>query len=143
MSAVPDALDALVAMGRRALPRVQVVDGPPTVDIVGDVIAVGITPNDPADVEAVEDIRGLAVVGESFTVACVARSWSGNDSVKAQRDRTYALLAPVKAALQADPTLGGVVLRARFAGSSYMPWRSEQNQLVVDVVFRVAVNVLV
>lgn len=144
MSAVPTALDGLYTLARRVYPRaVQVLDGPPTVDVVGDVIGIGISPTDPSDVEAIEEIRGMAVVGESFTILSVARSWSGDNDVKAQRDRTYALLVPLKQALRADPTLDGAVTRARFSGSSYMPWRSEQGQLVVDVVWRVAVSTLV
>lgn len=125
-----------------ALPNAQVVDGPPTVDVSGDVVAVGLAPQEPADVDTTEDIAGLGVVDESFPVLCVARSWSGDDSVKAQRDRTYALISACKTALKADSTLGGVVTLARFAGSSYQPWRHQNGFLVVDVTFQVAVQSL-
>lgn len=140
MSAVPAALDALVALFGARLSGTQVVDGPPTVDVAGDVVAVGLTPGEPADVQSTETIAGLAAVRESFDVLCLARSWSGDDGVKAQRDRTYRLVAAAKAAVAADESLGGVVTRARFAGSSYSPWRTERGQLVVDVTFRVSVD---
>lgn len=142
MSAVPATIDALVALfGSKLGRQVQVLDGPPTVDVQGDVVAVGLTPQEPADVDASEGPAGLRVVRESFTVLCLARSWSGDRVLKPQRDRTYRLVAGVKAVLQADPTLGGVVVQASFAGSTYTPWR-ENALLVVDVPFRVAVTAL-
>ncbi len=142
MSAVPVALDALVALFTARLPGTQIVDGPPTVDVAGDVVAVGVTPQDPADVQSTEDIAGLGAVQESFDVLCMARSWSGNDGVKAQRDRTYALLGAVRDRLRADPTLNGAVAHVLLVGSSYMPWRTDKAQLVVDVPFRVQVRSL-
>lgn len=140
MSAVPVALDALVALFQAKLSGTQIVDGPPTVDIAGDVVAVGLAPEDATDVQSTEQIAGLGAVEESFDVLCVARSWSGNDGVKAQRDRTYLLLAAVKAAVSADESMGGAVTRARFAGSTYSPWRTPTGQLVVDVTFRITVD---
>lgn len=139
MSAVPVALDALVALFTRELAGKQIIDGLPTQDVAGDVVAVGLAPQEPADVESSEDPAGPRSVLETFDVLCLARSWSGNDGVKPQRDRTYALLGAAKAAVKSDPTLGGVVFDARFVGSSYMPWRTE-NQLVVDVPFRIRVR---
>lgn len=140
MSAVPATLDALVALFQVKLAGTQIVDGPPTVDVAGDVVAVGVTPDDPGDVASTEDIAGLGAVQESFDVLCLARSWSGGDGVKAQRDRTYRLIAAVKTAVAADESLGGVVTRARLAGSSYSPWRTSTGQLVVDVTFRITVD---
>lgn len=142
MSALPATLDALVALFTSALPGVQVVDGPVTQDVRGSVVAVGLAPQDPTPADASEVAAGLRVRRESFDVLCLARSWSGNDAVKAQRDRTFELVAGVKAALNADRTLGGVVLGAEFAGFSYVPWRTERAQLVVDVTFRVSVDAL-
>lgn len=139
MSAVPAALDALVALfGSRV--SAQIIDGPPTQDVAGDVVAVGLAPSEPVDVQSTETIAGFDTVEEFFDVLCLARSWSGNDGVKAQRDRTYVLLDAAKTAVLEDPTLSGVVTRARFSGSTYMPWRTERGQLVVDVSFRVAIH---
>lgn len=142
MSNVPAAIDGLVVVFVAELGAGKVIDGPPTKDVAGDLIAVGLDPQESGDVESTESIAGLRVVHESIVVPCLARSWSGNESVKTQRDRTYALLARARAAIEADPTLGRSVTRARFAGSTYSPWRSASAQLVVDVRFRVAVDVL-
>lgn len=142
MSAIPGAIDALVDMFGRQLGRgVQVIDGPPVVDVRGDLVAVGLAPQEPADVESAEETAGLAVVRESFTVICMARSWSGDAAVKAQRDRTFRLVTGVKTALREDRTLGGLVQQARFAGLTYTPWR-DNNLLVVEATFRVAIVVL-
>lgn len=142
MSAVPLAIDALVSRFTARFGRtVQVVDGPVPVDIKGDAIAVGLAPLEPADVESTEEPAGLSVVRETFTVLCLARSWSGDRDIKPQRDRTYRLIDGVKGELRSDPTLGGAVVQARFAGSTYTPWR-ENALLVVDVPFRVSITVL-
>lgn len=140
MSAVPAALDGLVDLFTRDRVSKQVVDGPTAQDIKGDVVAVGVSPLEPADVESSETPAGPRSVSETFDVVCVARSWSGNDSLKAQRTRTYALISAVKKSLKDNPTLGGAVFDARFVGSSYLPWRTDQGQLVVDVPFRIRVR---
>lgn len=140
MSAVPAAVDALVAALEKAIGRNKVIDGPPVKDIPGDVVAVGVAPTEPADVESSEEPSGLRSFDEVFDVICLARSWSGNEAVKPQRDRTYALVNAAKAAVRADPTLAGAVYQAQFVGSSYMPWRSDAGQLVVDVPFRIRIR---
>lgn len=142
MSVVPGAIDGLLAVFAAALPGVQVVDGPPTADIRGDVLGVGLSPQEPSDVESTSTDAGLRGAREQFAIVCVARSWSGNNALKAQRDRTYRMVDAAEAALVANPTLGGAVSRARWSGSSYQPWRTEQAQLVVDVIFRVDVTQL-
>lgn len=144
MSAIPTAIDALLAELTAGMPDVQVVDGPAPVDVRGDVIAVGIGLDQdfPLDMDSSETPAGLQVVRKACTVECRARSWSGNAPVKPQRDRTYGLIAQVRTLLRANPTLGRQVVQARYAGDTYRPWRSEQAQLVVDVAFRVEVVVL-
>jgi hypothetical protein len=143
VSVVPGAIDGLLAVFAAALPGVQVVDGPPTADIRGDVLGVGLAPQEPSDVESTNTDADLGAGSrEQFVVVCVARSWSGNNALKAQRDRTFRMVDAAEAALAANPSLGGAVSRARWAGASYQPWRTEQAQLVVDVIFRVDVTQL-
>jgi|SRR5690606_5010737 len=143
MSALPAAIDGLVAALRERMPSgVDVVDGPPTTKVFGDLVSVGITPADPTEVESAATIAGLRVEHEGFFVMGLVRSWTGNETIKPSRDRCYELLALVKAAVDGDQTLGGAVTRARLTGSTYAPWRNERGQLVVDVVFRVDVDVL-
>lgn len=140
MSAVPAALDALVALFRAEVADVKVLDGPQSKDAPGDVLVVGLAPQDGADVQSVKVPAGMDSSQETFVVLCFARSWSGSDDVKAQRDRTYRIVTAVEAALTEDATLGGAVALARFVGSTYAPWRTPQGQLVVDVPFRVEIR---
>jgi hypothetical protein len=143
VSAVPAAIDALVAkFERRFTGTATIIDGPPTQNATGDLIAVGMAPEDVVGVESTEFISGLNSSSESFPVLCLARSWSGNASARDQRTRTYRLIDAVREELDADPSLGRAVTRARFAGSTYEPWRAENGVLVVDVRFTVAVDVL-
>lgn len=140
MSAVPAAIDGLVAVLSRT--GVQVVDGPPTANVRNEVIAVGIGLQDSPDVNADLVDVGLASSRETFTVSCLARSWSGDNDIKSQRDRTYAVVDQARHAVTVDQTLSGAVSRARWAGSTYMPQRTDRGQLVVDVLFRVEVTQL-
>lgn len=141
MSALPEALDALVSVLTRELRPAQVIDGPATTGVSGDAVWVGITPDDPTT-DAPDDIAGLRRSRETFEIRCLARSWSGSADVAEQRRRAYALVKQVKAVLREDPALGGVVMLARFAGSLYTPYYTPQGQLVVDVVFRVEVTAI-
>ena len=143
MSAVPAAIDALVAkfvskFGQSA----TVIDGPPVQSATGDLIAVGMGPDDVLAVESTTAIAGLRAVRESFPVLCLARSWSGDTSVRDQRTRTYRLIDAVREELEADPSLGRAVTRARYAGDSYTPWRHDSGAIVVDVPFVVVIDVL-
>lgn len=140
MSAVPDAIDGLVEVLGATV--VQVVDGPPTTNVRGDVIAVGIGLQDSPDVAAETAVAGLVAQRETFTVSCLARSWSGDNDISTQRRRTYSVVDQARAVLGADQTLGGRVSRARWAGSTYMPQRTDKGQLVVDVLFRVEITQL-
>lgn len=136
---VPGAIDALVAALSANLKPARVVDGPATNNVTGDVVWVGITPDDPS-LDAPDDAAGLGRSRITFDINCLARSWSGSADTAKQRTRAYALVSQVKAALTADKTLGGAVMQARFAGSLYTPYYDEQSRLVIDVVFRVAVT---
>lgn len=143
MSAVPAAIDALIVVFERRFARsATVFDGPPTQNATGDLVAVGLAPDDVATIESTQSIGGLRAVRETFPVLCLARSWSGNASVREQRQRTYRMIDVVREELESDPSLGRAVTRARFAGSTYTPWRHESGALVVDVPFTIAVDVL-
>ena len=143
MSSVPAAVDALIALFERRFGRsVTVIDGPPVKNATGDLVAVGMGPDDVLAVESTTAISGLRAVRESFPILCLARSWSGNASVRDQRLRTYRLIDAVREELEADPTLGRAVTRARYAGDSYTPWRHDSGAIVVDVPFVVMIDVL-
>jgi len=141
--AVPDAIDALVALLSRRFGReAAVIDGPPAVNATGDLVAVGLGPEDVLAVDSTSAIAGLRAVRESFPVVCLARSWSGNSSVRDQRRRSYRLIGAVRAELEGDPTLGRAVTRARYGGDTYTPWRHETGAIVVDVPFTILIDAL-
>lgn len=141
-TAVPDAIDALYETLKAGLKPATVIDGPATPNVSGDAVWVGITPEDPTT-DAPRATAGLRVSREQFEILCLARSWSGSADVAKQRRRAYALVKQASTVLDADKTLGGVVLMARLAGSLYTPYYTEQAQFVVDVVFRVSIDALV
>lgn len=141
MSTVPAALTAL-ATTWAGITGLQVEDGPTARDLRGDALLIGFTP-DEVPLNAVEQIADLGNgAGESYTVASVVRCWSGGDSFAPIRTRAYEHLDAMRTRLRADPTLGGAVTRARFAGHVFQQYRNDAGQLVVDVVVQVAVDSL-
>lgn len=131
-SAIPAVIDALVAAlkSKSGLVGVQILDGPPNVDLQGDLIVVGLS-IDTVEIDATHAIAGLASGKQDFDVMCLARSWTGSGSgFKARRDRAFALLDGVQAVLTADLTLGGAATRARLTQASYVPALTGQGSLV-------------
>jgi hypothetical protein len=130
-SAIPGAIDALVTALKAATnPRdVQVLDGPPNVDLKGDLIVVGLS-IDTSEVDATHEIAGLQSGRQDFDVMCMTRSWSGSGDIAARRVRAFALLDAVQAVLTDDLTLGGAVTRARFTQVAYVPALTDRGPLV-------------
>lgn len=139
MSAIPAVLDALVANLAVALPGVQILDGPATVEIEGDVVAVGFSADagGPA-VEGTEAPAGLAGSREQFDVLGAASSWTGDTLIKPRRDRAFEMLAAVKAELKRDQTLNGTCTQARLQVTDYIAEQTTKGA-VVTVTFRVGV----
>src|SRR5690606_26168547 len=127
LTGVPTAIDALVDTLTRELAGAHVFDGPSTSNVTGDAVWVGITPDDPS-LDTFDTPAGLGRTQITFDVTCLARSGSGSANIRAQRARAYALVGRVKSLLRVDPTLGGVVMNARLAGSLYTPYFTEQGQ---------------
>ncbi len=117
MTAIPAAVDALVAMFTEQLPDAQIVDGPPLVELEKSGIAVGYavgtTTVDQVAVTSTEEGAGLDTTVETFDVNCLAWQRSGDTDVKAVRDATFALITTVDVALSNDRRLGGAVVNAR------------------------------
>lgn len=125
-SAVPDAIDALVSLLKTYPPllvaAVEVLDGGPVSAIASPstVLIIGGS-GDESDVLASTGERVDASLGrgddfETFDIACHLERWEGGNDTKAVRRATFDVLNHVKAALQADQTLGGAVTRARLTG---------------------------
>lgn len=128
-------------MWRSALPQVQVVDGPPTKDLPGDVLIVGFTPEDlsMSAVAQIADLRGGST--EQFTVYSVIRCWTAGADIGPPRRQCYQILRVAQDRLVANPTLDGAVARARYGGHTYAPTRNGEGQLIVDVVFSTVVDI--
>ncbi|MCP2339166.1 hypothetical protein [Actinomadura rupiterrae] len=143
VSTVPAVLDALVQRVGLALPGVQVTDGQPVDVEPPDTVCIGFT-GTPGEAVVVSMLspEQMAVTPdrESYTVACVASCWKGHErDAKAVRDRAYALVDAVDAELARDPTLGGLVLRARLATEELIPEQTAEGALAT-VKFSVSVD---
>lgn len=130
MTAIPAVLDALVLAVSAALPGVQVFDGP-AADYAGtEGVSVGASTEDVA-VEFEFPAAGLVTSGERDTVTCMVWSGSGGTVFKPHRDRCNELLAAVVAAVDRDPTLGGVVSDSGASGGMFSQQQTGRGALVV------------
>lgn len=108
---VPDVLAALVAVCRRALGEVQVLDGPRRAeDLQDDFVVIG-NGNEAGDRPAVrvdvEEREGLTVrPREVLTVGCFLSTFGG-ESAAPRLARAGELLARIDLALRDDPSLNG------------------------------------
>lgn len=128
-SAAPGAITALLAIlaADAGLAGVQVIDGPPAVDMsASEFVAVGWQPD--AD-EAVQITQTFAYAGartrdEEFTIFCWLETWTGDSDVSARRVRAFQLLGVIETAIRASgsnpeaPTLNGAVLWSEFTAGS-------------------------
>lgn len=115
-SAIPDLIDALVALARTALPDTLVFDGIGATDDPGDFLMIGVEDPDIEGAAFSADVKqDWAAMGpnaprdEEGDITCVALAWvgeSGSDGQKAARDAAYAITAALEAALRVDVTLG-------------------------------------
>jgi hypothetical protein len=142
VSTIPDVLDALVALARRALPDGQVFDGPPTEEAQGDLVMVGFA--FPPGTPAITDTRtrqqyATSPDTESYDVAVLVCAWPGGDTdLKTARDRAFAMIDAFAAGLAEDPRLGGLVKRARISADAYVP---EQTTSGASVTVPVTVHI--
>jgi len=118
-SAVPAAIDALVALFAATLGAERVFDGPGARDTgEGSYVFVGVgDPDDDGYDDSASGDQSWAWLGhvqrdETFSVHCCVIAWNGDGDQKAARDEAFAIVGKVTDALQADPTLGGVLLYA-------------------------------
>lgn len=124
MSTIPAALDALVALAKRAWPAVQVIDGGPTTNVQKDVIEIGYSgsPSEP-DVRSTMTSEQLEMQPdlERFDVMCMVSAWRGDahrggePDARTTRTRAFELLAGIRAELARDSRLGETVMMARLS----------------------------
>ncbi len=120
-SIAPALLDALLAAFRAhpGLHGVRVWDGPALPASDQDTLAVGGagTERDDPEVTSVFTNGGLGQRAEAVDVAIQVVSWTGDTDMRPRRERVYAIVTAVDAALGVDRTLGGLVARARLGDS--------------------------
>lgn len=80
-----------------------------------DIVVIGWTPDEGEAVEFSDAIAGLDSSRESYTITCLASSWSGEVDMAARRSRVDEIVEAIRGQLRTDRTLGGAVNRARLA----------------------------
>jgi hypothetical protein len=136
-SAVPDAIDALLAILRAApaLAQVQIVDGPPVDDQSGaDQLCIGYQPGEGESASMLQEFTyaGARRREENGVINCWIDSWTGDSDIRPRRQRAFALLAVVEDALRGSqtapeaPTLNGVVQWSQVAGGSLVQVNTDQ-----------------
>ena len=138
-SRIPATIDALVAILTAALPDVQVLDGPPNVNLASDFITVGWSPYKDTAVDATQQFVSLGTQRreEDFTVVCYADSYSGDTGASVRRARVFQLVGVAETALRADATLGGVLTLWAEMGDCTLHQEIDDRGLVVGVTFHV------
>lgn len=137
----PDAIDALVAAWRAALPDVKVIDGMPLTEETR-MLCVGFTgePSEPAvETTLARDGADLGPDREQYTIACVVWVRKGGTNAKSVRDIAYALVAAARQTLTSDPTLSGTVGRTRMA-TQELTQEQDSKGAFVELRFSVAVD---
>src|SRR5690242_21242497 len=123
-STIPDAIDGLFALCRRAVPDGWlVVDGPPT-QTKQRLVCVAFTgEHGEVAIEDTDTLSGpsLGRDAEKYEITSQVSAWAGNGTIGARRREVFDVLDAIKAELDADKTLGGAVELARFAGKAYAP----------------------
>jgi hypothetical protein len=138
-SRIPATIDALVSIFAAALPDVQVLDGPPNVNLDLDFVTVGWSPYADTAAEATQQFASIGTQrrDEDFTVICYAGSYSGDTVTSARRTRAFQLVASAETALRADVTLGGVLAFWAEMGDSTLHQEISDRGLDVGVTFHV------
>lgn len=135
-SRVPAALDALLAIlrARPALADVEVVDGPPAVNLTARRrIHLGWAPAGETAVAVQQEFNGAGARtrDEAFEITGYAEARSGDKDMKARRDEVFALLGEIEQALRASdeapeaPTLNGTVLWAHLTTGDLVQQQTE------------------
>lgn len=141
------ALDALVAALVVALPEGRVViDGQPRERINDpDVVVIGFSPDGPAVKIAQQDADMGGGRTEVLSVACTASSERGErdpQAVPDARRSAVETLDLIEAALDVDPTLGGVVTEARFGMAGALDQRRSKGGTEANIDFTILVEIL-
>lgn len=121
---VPAAIDYLFGKLTVELEGVQILDGPPIVELSNKGVAIGWAP-DRLSAEINKPTEGLMSGGLgggdgiSFDINCLVWVRSGDSEMKPIRDEMYATLGRVDTFVQQNRRLGGVVTKAHLRLADY------------------------
>jgi hypothetical protein len=154
-TAVPGVLDYLVATATasaalgQATPPVTVIDGPQVTDgilIEQPILWIGHDPLNPGEVAATSALDWPVLdhartADEDGEVTCTARYWSGDTTVKPNRDGCAAIVGAVAGLLKGDATtsgpgdtsMGGLVFWSRVSETSWSQAQRSDGAAVVCV----------
>jgi hypothetical protein len=140
-SRVPEVQDKLLVLFASVLPGVTILDGPAGArSLLPDVAAVGSSvDDDPAYANGDQTPLGPGNPREErYAITCGLRSVSGDQDVKARRDRVLAMATAVDDALKVDHTLGKIVERAAITGPFRWSHALTSDGAVVDLTFTIS-----
>lgn len=146
MTAVPAAIDALIAVARGSSSvggsGVRVDDGPwMSPPIEEELVVIGWVPIEGPTVAWVQDVTGLNSVAETFDVHCLARVWRPDAVLKSARDRADQIFEAIRAGVRADVTLGGAVDHAQVAAQHLTSRQNTTGGCSVSIDFAVQCQV--
>jgi hypothetical protein len=138
-SRIPATIDALVSIFTVALPDVQVLDGPPNVDLASDFVVVGWSPYADTAADAQQQFASLGTQRreEDFTIVCYADSYSGDTGASVRRARVFQIVGVAETALRADATLGGVISLWAEMGDCTLHQDIDERGLAIGVTFHI------
>jgi hypothetical protein len=129
---IPASMDYLVGKLATELPDVQVLDGPPVVELGNKGVAIGWAV-DRLAVEMDKQTEGLQSGGLGggdgirYDINCMTWVRTGDSDMKAIRDTCYEQLNAVEQFLQNDRRLGGIVTRASMRLVDYDQLQSQED----------------
>lgn len=128
-TALPEVMAALVSLATAALPGVLVVDGPPTQfadeQHRQQTLYLGWGLEDGA-VQSEWGDEGLRrAESETLTLICAADSWTSSLDYAAARVSLVGMLRSLSAALEANPTLNGLVTEVELGDRALYDWRPD------------------
>ncbi len=139
MSAAPEIVDALLGRFRAdpGLRGVRVWDGPPLPSSEQDQLSVGDAQDDPA-LTSTRAGSSLGRRAETVDISCRILCWTGDTDMRPRRLRAFALLTTVAEALSVDPTLDGLVARARLGETTALAQNQTESgaEAVLDFTVR-------
>jgi hypothetical protein len=144
---VPQVVDYLYTTFVASVPdTVKVFDGPPTVDDVpSDFVCVAYA--DDEEASAVDGSRDVSPFGngtyyETFTVRCQINSFTGDNDLKPRRDRVSQIYGGLVALVDADRSLGGVIVPPGYAEIGNFTWSQDpyEDGSAVSCVFDISVT---